>query len=240
MNIPAIILAGGLGTRLRQVVKELPKPMAPIGGKPFLHYLFKYLKAQGIEKTILSVGYKAESIKEYFGDNYDGISILYMEEEKPLGTGGGIYQAISLADGMAFVLNGDSFFDVNLKELIDFYRETKADIAMSLKPMKNFDRYGTVTLNGENRIIGFAEKQFQQEGLINAGVYLMSRDCFQKIEEQQNALLPRKFSFEQDILEKHLHFLRLEGKVSDGYFIDIGIPEDYQRAQSEFALFFKQ
>ncbi len=239
MNIPAIILAGGLGTRLRQVVKELPKPMAPIGGKPFLHYLFRYLKAQGIEKTILSVGYKAESIREYFGDHYDGISILYMEEEKPLGTGGGIYQAISLTDEMAFVLNGDSFFDVNLKELMDFYQETKADIALSLKPMKNFDRYGTVTLNQQNRITGFAEKQFRKKGLINAGVYLMSRDCFRKIEEQQDALLPRKFSFEQDILEKHLRFLRLAGRVSDGYFIDIGIPEDYERAQNEFTALFK-
>jgi D-glycero-alpha-D-manno-heptose 1-phosphate guanylyltransferase len=239
VNIPAIILAGGLGTRLRDVVKDLPKPMAPVNGKPFLHYLFLYLKQQGVRNVILSVGYKAEAIRSYFGDIYNDISILYMEEETPLGTGGGIYHAISLTDGPAYVLNGDTFFDVNLNELYQFYKANKADIALSLKPMKNFDRYGTVQLNEEGRIVKFAEKKFLEEGLINGGVYVMAKDAFGKIEVQQGKLLPRKFSFEQDVLEKHIDFLKLYGKTSANYFIDIGIPEDYERAQKDFAAMFK-
>lgn len=239
MNVPAIILAGGLGTRLRDVVKDLPKPMAPVNGKPFLHYLFMYLKEQGVTHAILSVGYKAETIRTYFGDTYEGLSIIYMEEHEPLGTGGGIYHAISLADGPAYVLNGDTFFDVNLKELLAFYKEKDADIALGLKRMNNFDRYGTVELNSEARIGKFTEKQFLAEGLINGGVYVMSKTCFSRIEDEQEALLPRKFSFEKDVLEKHINLLGLYGKVCDGYFIDIGIPQDYEQAQADFATKFK-
>src|SRR5690242_17296902 len=117
MNIPVIILAGGLGTRLRNVIKDVPKPMAPVNGKPFLHYVFTYLKKQGIKQVILSIGYKSESIKKYFGESYLGISVLYMEEKTPLGTGGGIYQAASLCEEYAYILNGDTFFDVDLAEL---------------------------------------------------------------------------------------------------------------------------
>jgi D-glycero-alpha-D-manno-heptose 1-phosphate guanylyltransferase len=239
MNIPAIVLAGGLGTRLRDVVKELPKPMAPVNGKPFLHYLFLYLKQQRVSNVILSVGYKAEAIRSYFGDYYNGISILYMEEETPLGTGGGIYHAISLTDGPAYVLNGDTFFDVDLYALYECYYYKKADIALSLKPMTNFDRYGTVELNEEERIIKFSEKKFLEQGLINGGVYVMDKEAFCKIEVQSEKLLPRKFSFEQDILEKQIHFLKLYGKTFSNYFIDIGIPQDYERAQQDFARMFK-
>lgn len=221
------------------MVRDLPKPMAPVNGKPFLHYLFLYLKQQGVRNVILSVGYKAEAIRSYFGDNYNDISILYMEEETPLGTGGGIYHAISLTDGPAYVLNGDTFFDVNLKELYEFYSARNADIALSLKPMKCFDRYGTVQLNEEERIVNFAEKKFLEEGLINGGVYIMAKDAFGKIEVQMEKLLPRRFSFEQDVLEKYIDFLKLYGKTSDSYFIDIGIPDDYQRAQQEFTSMFQ-
>lgn len=239
MNIPAIILAGGLGTRLRDVVKDLPKPMAPVNGKPFLHYLFMYLKEQGIKHVILSVGYKAETIRSYFGDTYLGLSIIYMEEEAPLGTGGGIYQAITLADGPAYVLNGDTFFDVNLKDLLTFYKEKNADIVLALKRMNNFDRYGTVQLNTENRIEQFTEKQFLTEGLINGGVYVMSKNSFARIEEERDELFPRKFSFERDVLEQHINLLGLYGKVCNGYFIDIGIPQDYEQSQADFATKFK-
>lgn len=214
--------------------------MAPVNGKPFLHYVFLYLKAQGVRNVILSVGYKAESIRSYFGDTYNGISILYMEEETPLGTGGGIYHAISLTDGPAYVLNGDTFFDVDLKSLYSYYTNKQADLVLSLKPMKNFDRYGTVNINGDERIKSFEEKKFLEEGLINGGVYLMSKDCFGKIEVQMEKLLPRKFSFEKDILEKQVDFLKLYGKTSDSYFIDIGIPEDYEKVQNDFAVMFKE
>lgn len=214
--------------------------MAPVNGKPFLHYLFVYLQRQGVTHAILSVGYKAETIRSYFGDTYLGISVIYMEEHEPLGTGGGIYQAITLADGPAYVLNGDTFFDVDLKQLLAFYKETNADIVLGLRRMTNFDRYGTVELNNENRIEQFTEKQFLAEGLINGGVYVMSKSAFNKIEDEQDALLPRKFSFEKDVLEKHINLLGLYGRVCDGYFIDIGIPQDYEQAQTDFATKFNQ
>lgn len=234
VNIPAIILAGGLGTRLRNVVKDLPKPMAPVNGKPFLHYAFMYLKQQGISRVILSVGFRSDSIMEYFGDNYHGISIMYMEEKEPLGTGGGIYHAASLCDEDAFILNGDTFFDVDLKELQNFYNLHKADIALALKPMTNFERYGTVHANADDRITQFAEKQATEQGLINGGVYLLSKDCFHKIEDMRNKPLPQKFSFETEILEKYVGELKFYGKAFNNYFIDIGIPEDYAQSQIDF------
>lgn len=238
MNIPAIILAGGLGTRLRNVVKNLPKPMAPVNGKPFLHYLFAYLQRQGISKVILSVGYRADVIRSYFGDSYNGISILYMEEAEPLGTGGGIYQAISLTDGPAYVLNGDTFFEIDLQLLFQFYESSGADIALSLKRLQNFDRYGTLQLDRAGRILSFAEKKRVSNGLINGGVYVMSKNSFEKIEAICKKPLPQKFSFEKDILEKYVGFLNLTGRVFENYFIDIGIPEDYKKVQTDFAIMF--
>jgi D-glycero-alpha-D-manno-heptose 1-phosphate guanylyltransferase len=238
VNIPVIILAGGLGTRLKGVIKDVPKPMAPVNGRPFLHYIFTYLRRQGIKQVILSIGFKSESIKEYFGEVYEGISVLYMEEERPLGTGGGIYQAASLCEEYAYILNGDTFFDVDLPALFKFYKERKADIAMALKPMKDFERYGTVQLNGHDQIASFVEKKFLHEGLINGGVYLLNKDCFRKIENMNGELLPRKFSFETDILEKYAGKLHFYGKTCDNYFIDIGIPEDYHKVQGDFKSIF--
>lgn len=171
---------------------------------------------------------------DYFGDTYNGISIMYMEEKEALGTGGGIYHAASLCDEDAFILNGDTFFDVNLGELKQFYTHYNADIALSLKPMRNFDRYGTVQVNADNRITNFAEKQMMQEGLINGGVYLLSKDCFHKIEEMRGEVLPQKFSFEKEVLEKYVNDLRFYGKSFNNYFIDIGIPEDYLKSQTDF------
>ena len=225
---PAIILAGGLGMRLRPVINDLPKPMAPVNGKPFLHYIFQYLVKQNIAEAILSVGYKHELIKDFFGDEYLGIKIKYSVEEEPLGTGGGIKQAFKLAADSAFVLNGDTFFDVNLAELKDFYFKSESDVVLALKALKNFDRYGTVRLDSENRITHFAEKEFLKEGLINGGVYFLSKQLFDKIET------PEKFSFERKVFENYDAQLKFSGKVFDGYFIDIGIPEDYQKAQDDF------
>ncbi len=230
-NYPAIVLAGGLGTRLRSVINDLPKPMAPVNGKPFLHYIFKYLIRQGISEAVLSVGYKHELVKEFFGEEYLGVKIHYSVEEEPLGTGGGIKKAFELVNDFAFVLNGDTFFDADLNVLSDFYFDSKSDITLSLKRLQNFDRYGTVQLDAGNRVTKFAEKQFLPEGLINGGVYFFSKELFEKIET------PEKFSFEKDVLEKYTHELKFSGKVFDGYFIDIGIPEDYAKAQHELAGF---
>ena len=225
---PAIILAGGLGTRLRPVISDLPKPMAPVNGKPFLHYLFQYLVKHGMRETILSVGYRYKAVEDFFGDEYLGIQIKYSVEEEPLGTGGAIKKAFELVDDLAYVLNGDTFFDVNLIDLNTFYADSKSDIALSLKELADFDRYGTVQLDNSGRIIEFSEKKFSEKGLINGGVYLMGKEIFSRI------ATPEKFSFEKDVLEKYVGQLNFTGKIFDGYFIDIGIPEDYQKAQKDF------
>lgn len=230
-NVPAIILAGGLGTRLRGVINDLPKTMAPVNGKPFLHYVFKYLVRQKISAVVLSIGYKRESIQEYFGNKYLGISIQYAIEEEPLGTGGGIKKAFELIHDYAFVLNGDTFFDIDLSEMKKFGFETSADISLALKPMKNFDRYGTVKLK-EERIINFEEKKLVAEGLINGGIYLFRKKIFTKIATDQ------KFSFEKDILEKYVAEIKINGKIFNNYFIDIGVPEDYSRVQQDFKKMF--
>lgn len=164
-SISCIVLAGGLGTRLRGVINDLPKPMAMINGKPFLHYVLLYLTQQKIKKAILSVGYKANVIEAYFGDKYLDVEIAYSKEEEPLGTGGGIKKAFELVNDSAFVLNGDTFFDIDLNSLREFHLQNEADISVALKPLKNFDRYGTVQLE-ENRIVNFEEKKFLTEGKI--------------------------------------------------------------------------
>lgn len=226
----AIVLAGGFGTRLQKVISDVPKPMAPIHNKPFLHHLLTYLQIQGVENIVLSTGYLHEKIESYFGNLYNGLNISYSQEIKPLGTGGGIKKAFETVNENAFVVNGDSFFNVDLNAMAKFHHEQKSDFTLALKPMLNFERYGTVELN-ENRITAFREKQFCENGFINGGVYITKREVF------ENLNLPEVFSLETDFLAKHLNNLFVAGFVSDGYFIDIGIPADYQRAQEELGLY---
>jgi D-glycero-alpha-D-manno-heptose 1-phosphate guanylyltransferase len=218
-NTPAIILAGGFGTRLNSVIKDVPKPMAPINGKPFLHYIFKSLQAQQVPKAILSVGYLNHVINDYFGPKYLGVEIEYATETEPLGTGGGIRHAFSRVEQDAYVLNGDTFFDIELKRL-----RTDRDLSIALKKMHHFDRYGTVELDGQQRIIAFHEKKSCNEGWINGGVYYFRKDLFSKIKTEE------KFSFEKDVLEQNVGMLYMQGVTFENYFIDIGIPEDYAKA----------
>jgi len=226
-NIPVIILAGGLGTRLRLIINDIPKPMAPVNGKPFLHYILKSLQGQNVSSVILSVAYKCEMIKEFFKDEYLGIRVQYSIEEEPLGTGGGIKKAFNLVKDFAFVLNGDTFFDVPLNELRDFYFSTGSDLVLALKLVKGQDRYGTVQIDEANRIKRFEEKRFMKEALINGGTYFLNKSLWNKISVEE------KFSFEKDVLEKYTDELKFNGKVFENYFIDIGIPEDYERAQHD-------
>lgn len=220
----AIVLAGGLGTRLRSVVSDLPKPMANIHDVPFLEYIFSYLYRQGVSKVILSVGYKWEIIQEYFNYKYKDIEILYCVENEPLGTGGAIKKAIELAKNEnVYIINGDTFFNVNLSKL---YLKPNNKLVLSLKPMKEFDRYGCVEINSEGFVTKFSEKEYRQEGNINGGVYLASSDIFNDFH------LPNKFSFE-DFLQENFKDLFVGAEIFDEYFIDIGIPEDYSKAQIE-------
>lgn len=226
----AIILAGGLGTRLRSVVADVPKCMAPVAGKPFLKYVIDYLVREGVTHFIFSVGYKRESIVEFVQDAYPHLNCQFAVEEEPLGTGGAVQLAASLCkEKNSFVLNGDTIFKVHLASLSSFHYSNDADCTLSLKPMQQFERYGVVELNEEKRVIDFKEKKYYESGFINGGVYALNIDRFLKIQ------LPQKFSFEKDYLEAYSKKHRLFGYSSDAYFIDIGIPEDYERAQTELA-----
>ena len=226
----AIILAGGLGTRLRTVVNDLPKCMAPVAGKPFLHYVIQHLLSQGVDQFIFSLGYLSESIETFLLNDYPQLAYQLSIEEEPLGTGGAIQLAAKKATKKnVLVLNGDTLFAVDVKQLFEIHTSKKAACTLCLKPMNNFDRYGVVGLNDNNRVLSFKEKQFYEEGLINGGVYVL--DVQQFLQEG----LPEKFSFEKDYLEKKVTENKLFGCMQDKYFIDIGIPEDYERAQTELA-----
>ena len=177
----AIILAGGFGTRLKAVVADVPKPMAPVCERPFLAFIMDYLAKSNFEKIVLSIGYKGEVIQAYFGNEYKGMSVEYAVEENPLGTGGGILNATATcSDEPILVLNGDTFFDVNILAFANFYRKNNADLVFGLKPMEDFERYGTVILNNENRITKFQEKQYRKSGLINGGAYILTKAIFEK------------------------------------------------------------
>ncbi|MBS1948253.1 MAG: nucleotidyltransferase family protein [Bacteroidetes bacterium] len=224
----AIILAGGLGTRLRSAVPDLPKCMAPVCGKPFLHYVIRYFHQQGIEKFIFSLGYKHEMIEEYLDKELPAANYVSSIEEEPLGTGGAIKLACSRATGKTvLVLNGDTLFKVNVSKLTAFHDLHRAECTLSLKPMNNFDRYGVVELSPDHSIKDFCEKTYYKSGLINGGVYALDHSKF------VSANLPEKFSFEKDYLEKLYARRKIFGVAQDEYFIDIGIPEDYERAQLE-------
>lgn len=227
----AIILAGGLGTRLRSALPDLPKCMAPVNDKPFLTYVINYLQSEGITHFIFSLGYKSEAITAFLQKDFPSLSYKIIVEEAPLGTGGAVKKALAAAkDNCLLIANGDTLFKANIYLLANAYTSGEAFCALSLKPMKNFSRYGVVEIDEFGIIQKFKEKQFYESGLINGGVYAINRDNF--LSEN----LPEIFSFETDYLEKFYKTRRMLGVVQDGYFIDIGIPEDYARAQREPAL----
>lgn len=224
----AIILAGGLGTRLREAVPDLPKCMAPILAKPFIGYLVDYLVQQGIEKFIFCLGYKHEIVEQYLNTQYSHLDIIYSVEDEPLGTGGAILLACGLIAGeTALVLNGDTFFRVDIIQLAAFHELCGADCTLALKPLQHFDRYGVVQLQPDYSVFAFQEKKYYDAGLINGGVYALNVPLFRRLP------FPRTFSFEKDYLEKNAGSGRLYSVVQDVYFIDIGIPADYDRAQTE-------
>ena len=220
--------------------------MADIGGKPFLEYLFKYISAQGIKEVIISCGYKHEIIEDYFKDRFVGLKILYSIENEPLGTGGAVKKALEFitADNEKYegilILNGDTFFNISLKKLYDFHKAKSSDLTMALKTLKNFDRYGSVKIDRNNKIIGFAEKKPQKEGCINGGIYLLGKRLTGLIAGRE-LNLPSVFSFEKDFLEVYYNYSNKEKSLNfyglpfneKTYFIDIGIPLDYEAAKKE-------
>jgi D-glycero-alpha-D-manno-heptose 1-phosphate guanylyltransferase len=230
----AIILAGGFGTRLQSVVNDVPKPMAPINNVPFLSYQLNYLKYYGINTVILSTGYLSEKISSFYGNEYNGLQIIYSHEETPLGTGGAIKLALNhFNNDLVLVINGDSFFDININTFYLKHINSKAHLSLALKQTTNTSRYGTVETFSDNRIYLFKEKTGQATaGFINAGVYILNRHLY-----MGNTPTKMPFSIEKDFFEKQLNKIIIKGFNMDGYFIDIGIPEDFEKAQHDFKTF---
>ncbi len=229
MATEAIILAGGLGTRLRSAVNDVPKCMAPVNGRPFLHYVIQHLLKQGVDQFIFSLGYLGESITEYLSAAHPDLNYRTCIEEEPLGTGGAIQLAMqkaTLPDVLA--LNGDTLFAVDIAVVAAVHSTANAECTLSLKPMQQFERYGVVETGSNGIIQSFKEKKYYEQGFINGGVYMINRQQF------LSRQLPQKFSFEKDYLEKFVNEERFAGVEQDAYFIDIGIPEDFTRAQTEF------
>lgn len=224
----AIILAGGLGTRLRSVVSDLPKCMAPVNGKPFIAYVINYLETQNVQRFIFSLGYKHDEITKYIALYYPRLNAEFVIEEEPLGTGGAIKLSCQRAnEENVFVTNGDTLFAINIEKLLEVHRSNQADCTLSLKPMHDFDRYGVIELNKNNAVKNFKEKKFYKDGLINGGLYVLN------VKQFLNENFPAKFSFEKDYLEALYKDRKMFGLVQDEYFIDIGVPSDYERAQHE-------
>ncbi len=231
-----IILAGGQGTRLRSVVQDIPKCLAPVAGRPFLGYMLDYLSAYPVDHVVFSVGYLKEQVMSYVQAHSWPFSYDFAVEDTPLGTGGGIRLALEKCHGeRVFVFNGDTFFPLPL-DAVPF----AGPVTVALKPMKAFSRYGAVTVipsgRSESRvshtITVFREKAYCEEGLINAGVYAIDRT------KLHLEALPARFSFEKDVLEPMAAARELQGWPVESYFIDIGIPEDYDKAQWEIPAWF--
>ena len=223
----AIVLAGGLGTRLRSVVSDLPKPMASVAGRPFLCYLLEFLETQGIGRVILSVGYRHETISSFFSRQYGAILIDYAVEEEPLGTGGGIVHALEFAqEPFIFVLNGDTFLRLDYRAMARMIDNPgNLELAIALRKVPDAERYGSAVLS-DNRIQRFSASGVDGSGLINAGVYLMARDLFQRYP------VTGRFSFETDFLQKRAAEINPLAFVSDAPFIDIGVPESFEESQT--------
>ncbi len=220
-----IILCGGLGTRLRSVVSDVPKPMAPVNGKPFMQIQVDRLVDAGAEKIVFAVGYKKEIIKDFFGDNYRGVPLVYSEEDKPLKTGGAMKQALSyIDDDHAIVINGDCYTDIDYHAIDELYLTSGAVVVAAGKPMDNFSRFGNIVFAEDGvTIADFIEKQPTEHGNINIGVYIVSKNVFDDYAEE----LGEAFSFEENYLIPHLHDKKHCAAIYDGYYMDIGLPEDY-------------
>ena len=227
----AIILAGGLGTRLRAAVPDVPKPMAPIAGRPFLAWLIEYWVALGGQRLILSVGYKHEAIRKYFGDAWGGCPVRYAIESQPLGTGGGLLLALTQLTPRAatLVLNGDTFFDVSLAALRDAHGQHKAAITLALTGNRVPGRFSGVELDASGRILNLAARSGTAAPIVNGGVYLLDPAA---LSGETSGV---RLSFEDDVLPRLIASgARVQGLVASGRFIDIGVPKDYRRCQDWF------
>ncbi|HSD17986.1 MAG TPA: nucleotidyltransferase family protein [Thermomonas sp.] len=225
----AIVLAGGFGTRLRGVVDDLPKPLAPVAGRPFLAWVLDRLAGGGMRRCILATGYLSDLIEQRIGTRWQGMDIAYSVEPAPLGTGGAIRLAASRLQGdAAHVLNGDTWLEYDPIALEAAARDAGRPMAIALARVDDVARYGAVDID-RGRVAGFREKGEAGPGWINAGCYFLGADAL--------AALPARdaFSFEQDVLQPRVQAGAVAALTATAGFIDIGVPEDYARAQLQFA-----
>lgn len=225
MVTEAIVLVGGLGTRLRSVVGDTPKALAPIAGRPFLDWLLDDLRDHGIARAILATGFGSEQIEDRYRDGHPGLTIDVSRETEPLGTGGALRLACDrTVTSHVLAVNGDTFAAWSPERLSLVAARRRAPVTLGLKRVTNTDRYGSVTMDGDT-VVGFREKHAMAEGLVNSGLYLL-----------ETAAMPwpprSAFSFERDVLEPACVRGLLAGAVLDGPFIDIGIPEALAEAQT--------
>jgi D-glycero-alpha-D-manno-heptose 1-phosphate guanylyltransferase len=226
--VEAIVLAGGFGTRLKQVVPDVPKPMAPVAGRPFLEIVLSLLGRKGFRRVILSLGYMAENFVSYFGDRFEGMELEYEIEHVPLGTGGAVRQAMERCrSDHVFVLNGDTYLDLEAGEIEAHWQKRHVPIIVA-RAVSDTARYGRLNTVGD-RVVGFVEKGVTGPGLINAGCYVLPGDIL------AGFAFGRPFSLETDFLAKAVGTQRFDLFVTKGHFIDIGVPDDYARAQTELA-----
>lgn len=224
----AIVLAGGFGTRLRQVVTDVPKPMAPIAGRPFLEIVLSSLARKGFNRMILSLGFMADKISGHFGPHFMGMDMIYVVEDQPLGTGGGVRLAMERAEaGHVFVFNGDTFLDLEVDQLEQRWTAHQRPLIVGCM-VPDTARYGRL-LAADGVAIGFAEKGVAGAGLINAGCYVLKRS------QLETFPVGTAFSFEADYLALAVPAREFDVFVTEGRFIDIGVPEDFLRAQTELA-----
>lgn len=224
----AIVLAGGFGTRLKQIVPDLPKPMAPIVGRPFLEILLAALARKGFSRVVLSLGFMADKIVAHFGERYEGMSLSYEVEQQPLGTGGAIRAALlRCATDHVFVFNGDTYLDLETDELENLWQRSRRPVIV-VREVPDTARFGRVEMN-DGQVTAFLEKGMAGAGLINAGCYVLPQRALDAFPLGQN------FSIETEYLSKELGRIFINGFVTRGRFIDIGVPEDYARAQIELA-----
>jgi D-glycero-alpha-D-manno-heptose 1-phosphate guanylyltransferase len=230
MELAAVVLAGGMGTRLRSVVADLPKVLAPVAGRPFLPYLLDQIADAGIQRVVLSTGHLAEQFADVIGDRYRNIQLVYAHEEQPLGTGGAIRFACGFTDAdQLLVMNGDSYCDADLSLYIDWHADGGNDVSLMLAKVNDTSRYGTVEMDAGGRITAFIEKRPESSsGYINAGVYLFRRAMLEQFPNGPS-------SMERDVFPVWLRERTIMGWVTEAEFIDIGIPSDYQRSHEFMA-----
>jgi D-glycero-alpha-D-manno-heptose 1-phosphate guanylyltransferase len=237
-NLEAVILCGGLGRRLRSVVPELPKCLAAVGDRPFLEYVLLQLRGEGIRNVVLCTGYRSEHVADYFetGKRW-GMSLTYSIEKKALGTGGALKKAAAYLHGSPFLaLNGDSILDVNLAEMVAFHQANQALVTIALAQVESGERYGNVDTDADGCVTAFREKgarattsvaTMETTARINGGIYVLDSKALAEIPSA-----PPPVSLEAEIFPR-LTGRRVYGYPSSGYFVDIGVPEDYAKAQRE-------